>query len=143
MIHEILETKATKMNPEIRDKWVQRLKEFDKEEVRRFSARLKTNDEYSVMGVLCDLYLEEKGLKWDVEKVKPNPNINLKFSHKYLCCGNVELLPDEVKEWAGLKRTDPIFESIRTEATRCTLAMIEANPRLPFTYFANLIQKEL
>lgn len=147
-IVEILELKASKINPEVKQKWVQRLIEFDQKQKRRVRGVLKTGNCFSVLGVLCDIYLEEHDLKWEEKEVKLDPYFlrndeMASLLKKSYCLGSSEIVPKEVREWAGLKRSDPIFETVDVGGyTRVTLAILEANPRLNFTYFADLIEKE-
>ena len=50
-------------------------------------------------GVLCDQYLSEKLLHWSKGRGKPT---------RFLCCGSENIVPEEVKKWAGWDRK---FES--------------------------------
>jgi hypothetical protein len=73
------------MNPEIKAKWLEALRSG---KYKQAEGRLKVNDTFCCLGVLCDI----SGLsKWDGDY--------------YLNC--VSVLPDEVAEWSGLGDKSP------------------------------------
>ncbi len=57
---------------------------------KQITGHLKTDEGYCCLGVACDLYGKEKGIKW----------------RKNLFLSQEGLLPDKVKKWLGLKTRD-------------------------------------
>jgi len=83
------------MKKRVKNKWLKALRSGEyKQGVRRL---VNKNDEFCCLGVLCDLYLREKGEGW------------VKAIHydEYFCHTQSAILPIEVQEWAGLECGDP------------------------------------
>lgn len=51
------------MKKEIADRWVAALESGEYKQGQR---RLRCNDEYCSLGVLCDLYSKETGIEWAI-----------------------------------------------------------------------------
>ncbi len=87
------------MRPEIKAKWIARLRSPDAKQTNGRLRRLTIGEEGKpftyegdcCLGVLCQLHSEEKGIEWK--------------------CGNymgqAAILPDEVVQWAGLDSNNP------------------------------------
>lgn len=85
------------MNKEVKSKWIKALREYTSPTAFQdvYHSSLRAGGYFAPDGILCDLYLKEKGLSWDGPK----------------CLGCTHAIPKEVKEWAGLDRVDPILPS--------------------------------
>jgi hypothetical protein len=99
-----------KMNTEIKQKWVNALRSGEYEQG---SEKLYSGRGYCCLGVLCDLYSKENGLKWefrgdDVIKTEDEivPSQLQKFDYFYFD-DESEFLPESVKEWAELSAKNP------------------------------------
>lgn len=77
------------MKPEIKTKWIAALRSGEYKQGKMF---LKHADEYCCLGVLCDLHCKETGMQWESDG-------------SY--CGELKVLPDEVRAWAGLEDVNP------------------------------------
>lgn len=90
------------MNTEIKQKWVDALRSG---EYQQATGRLRSNDGFCCLGVLCDLYAQEpfnKGwvFKGEYEE-NPLPQDYWYFDEES------ELLPPSVRQWAGLNSNCP------------------------------------
>ena len=84
------------MRQDIKERWVEALRSGEYRQGRgrlRQRSTIHESDEYCCLGVLCDLYARDQGVKWE----KPNYFMNASMMH-----GNTRLLPKEVVAWAGL-----------------------------------------
>ena len=95
-----------KMNTEIKQKWVNALRSGEYEQG---SEKLYSGRGYCCLGVLCDLYSKENGLKWEFrgdDVIKTEDEIVSsqlqKFDYFYFD-DESEFLPESVKEWAELR----------------------------------------
>lgn len=102
--------KMNKMNTEIKQKWVNALRSGEYEQG---SEKLYSGRGYCCLGVLCDLYSKENGLKWefrgdDVIKTEDEivPSQLQKYDYFYFD-DESEFLPESVKEWAELSVKNP------------------------------------
>ena len=92
---------STKMNPEIKAKWVAALRSGEYQQGR---ANLRNRaEEFCCLGVLCDLAAKEGLGSWDADRrddayVWPNQEANLGY--------DVTLFPVGIKKWAGLGVVD-------------------------------------
>lgn len=85
----------TKMNPEIKARWVSALRSGEYKQARN---DLCADGAFCCLGVLCDLYERERGIDgWRFGKGS-NPS-------SYL--GSLGTPPKEVCEWAGLNGHNP------------------------------------
>jgi hypothetical protein len=82
------------MNQQIKEQWVAALRSG---EYQQTTGELRNGGGFCCLGVLSDLYLKEKGKRWDVvsEDCFYFPN----FSE--------EVLPKEVMDWADLSWDNP------------------------------------
>ena len=85
------------MNPTVKQKWVEALRSGDYQQTQGI---LKWRNCFCVLGVLCDVYRLEKGIKgWS--------------DQDYFFVGDeheVNILPKAVVDWAGLgSRTGPML----------------------------------
>jgi hypothetical protein len=108
------------MNPEIKKKWVEALRSG---KYKQGIGRLKGNDEFCCLGVLCDI----SGLSnWDAE-------------NRYL--GDNSLLPMQVVEWAGLDSYNPRCPAPNSSGTLPLSAFNDH--RYSFIEIADLIERNL
>ncbi len=103
------------MNPKVKRLWVEALRSG---EYRKAKYRLRDRDRFSVLGVLCDVYLQEVGRSWNM------------FSSR-----NPVELPWEVMAWACLVSPDPSLGSVRISEL--------AHWGYSFRTIANLIEAHL
>jgi hypothetical protein len=82
------------MNPQIKQKWVDALRSGEYQQTQK---RLRKEDGFCCLGVLCDLYGKENQLEWE-------PSI---YNDAYMFQGNVSSLPLSVVEWSGVEGTNP------------------------------------
>ncbi len=99
-----------KMNPEIKQKWVDALRSGEYEQG---NGKLYSGQGYCCLGVLCDLYSKENNLKWefrgdDVIKTEDEvvPSQLQKCDYFYFD-DESEFLPNSVQEWAQLSVNNP------------------------------------
>lgn len=108
------------MKKSIKDKWIKALRSG---EYKQIKGRLKRTNGFCCLGVLCDLYGKEKNVKWD------DSHFLRDFS----------LLPDEVRDWANLKFTDP---TVNNNKRFITLSNIN-DSGTSFKEIADIIEKQL
>lgn len=90
------------MNVEIKDRWIKALRSG---KYLQTSGKLMDQNGFCYLGVLCDLYLQEKRLEWTIDKGSynysghgkgfPLNSRGIKVETRYL--------PAVVREWAGLE----------------------------------------
>ena len=95
----------TKMNPEVKQKWIDALRSGDYEQG---SEKLRSVSGYCCLGVLCDIYSREHDTQWEFrgydelsDETNPHPMDYWYFD------GHSEFLPESVMNWAGLKTHNP------------------------------------
>ena len=99
-----------KMNTEIKQKWVSALRSGKYEQG---SEKLYSGRGYCCLGVLCDLYSKENGLKWEFrgdDVIKTEDEIvpsQLQKCDYFYFDDESEFLPESVKEWAELSVKNP------------------------------------
>lgn len=87
------------MNSEIKAKWINALRVDPQYIQDPNGGRLKTKNGYCCLGVLCDLYVKEKGIEWT--------NVD---DDKFSLDGMNDFLPPSVLEWAGMNNSNPGVE---------------------------------
>lgn len=106
------------MDQDIKQKWVEALRSGKYEQGENL---LRYKNTYCCLGVLCDLYSQD----WS----------NAELQDVYSFGGEIEVLPDNVKNWARLDYPNP-------PTSRGNLAYL--NDRgVTFEKLADLIEKEL
>jgi hypothetical protein len=89
------------MNPRVKDAWVNALSNY-----KQTTGCLRDETGFCCLGVLCDLYSKETGIPWTaISMVQSNQEYC-----EYEFCGERDILPYKVLEWAGLKSADPEVE---------------------------------
>jgi hypothetical protein len=95
----------TKMNPEVKQKWIDALRSGDYEQG---SEKLRGVNGYCCLGVLCDIYAREHDTQWEFrgydelsDESNPHPMDYWYFDDQS------EFLPKIVMNWAGLKTHNP------------------------------------
>ena len=91
----------TKMNPEVKQKWIDALRSGKYEQG---SERLRSVSGYCCLGVLCDIYAKEHNTEWEF---RGNEETNLQPMDYWYYEGESEFLPESVMDWAGLKVPNP------------------------------------
>jgi hypothetical protein len=82
------------MNPQIKQKWVSALRSGDYKQTQH---RLRKEDGFCCLGVLCDLYGKENNAEWTP----------LDFDNAYAFQEFESYLPSSVKKWADLEYCNP------------------------------------
>jgi hypothetical protein len=111
------------MNPQIKQKWLNALRSGEYQQTQE---RLRKEDGFCCLGVLCDLYIKENNVEWQHNEVDG-----------YLYEKNSTVLPLSVIEWAGVEDHNPNINN-RTE----TLARLN-DKGSTFEQIANLIEEQL
>ena len=91
------------MNPQIKQKWVSALRSGDYQQTK---GRLRKEDKFCCLGVLCDLYIKENQLEWELV----NNGNYYEFQYK------VADLPPSVVGWSGIPSHNLMDISERTFA---------------------------
>lgn len=98
-------TLKNKMNPEVKQKWIDALRSGDYEQG---SEKLRSVSGYCCLGVLCDIYSREHDTQWEFrgydelsDETNPHPMDYWYFDEQS------EFLPYSVMDWAGLKTHNP------------------------------------
>jgi len=113
------------MNPQIKQKWVYALRSGEYKQTQR---RLRDEDGFCCLGVLCDLYGKENQLEW--ESSRHNGNV-------YMFQDMVASLPLSVVEWADLEDYNP-----HVNVGKSTLTGLN-DAGSTFIEIANLIEEQL
>lgn len=92
------------MNNEIKQRWLSALRSGEYEQAKGALRRAKGG--FCCLGVLCDLWLKEKGQEWQTEGFDPVDQVYFDLECP-TCEGTGDLLPIEVQEWAGLSEMNP------------------------------------
>lgn len=92
---------SPKMHPAIKQRWVRALRSG---EYQQSAGCLRTADGFCCLGVLCDLYAKEHGLKWT--------NIDKPTDHGIM--GEFVYLPTEVAKWANIDKFGIIVRELGT-----------------------------
>lgn len=102
------------MNSQIKQKWVDALRSG---KYPQDTGVLRSTVGYCCLGVLCDLYRQEHNIQWDVHRynsnlgdhydIPENEVTKIDLSDEFHFDGELELLPDKVKLWAGLNDRNP------------------------------------
>ena len=121
------------MKPEIKQKWLNALRSG---EYTQSQERLRSDDGYCCLGVLCDLYIDEnKGYDWSEDV-----NHYLFISHNSDSYYEDNYLPFPVMEWACLKDSNPIV--IDNDGGRVALSDLN-DTGVSFNEIADYIEKQL
>jgi hypothetical protein len=95
------------MKADIKQKWVAALRNGEYEQTR---AVLRSNGGFCCLGVLCDLYAQETGMKW-----RPSEQ-----STCYTLHGISTTLPIEVRAWAELADEYGAYVEVETNEDGAT-----------------------
>ncbi len=114
------------MNPEIKAKWVAALRSG---EYKQATGRLRVDDSFCCLGVLCDLHAKFTGTVWW-------QNENRQFEYK----GQRQILPEPVIEWAAIPHE--FGDNIYLHHKRICLSA-ENDEGVSFAEIADIIEREL
>jgi len=110
------------MNPQIKQKWVSALRSGDYQQTK---GRLRKEDKFCCLGVLCDLYGKENNVEWEISE----------DSGKYMFQNKGASLPSSVRKWAGVENDNPEI---------CATSLSELNDTgSTFNEIADLIEEHL
>jgi uncharacterized protein (UPF0128 family) len=125
------------MRADIKTKWVAALRSGEYEQTEGV---LRNGNGYCCLGVLCDLYSKETGMKW------------WDGGSKYAMHGNDTMLPHEVRVWAHLADEFGAYVEVETDEGGATHPPYLANPSLTelndrwnydFKQIADVIEQQL
>ena len=111
------------MNPEIKAKWIAALRSG---EYKQTQGVLRDRKGYCCLGVLCKIYADERGMRWD--------NRKLSVDDPGDPCGKVPSA--QICEWAGLPMPNPKIDGGTTLAE-------ENDEGKTFAEIADIIEREL
>ncbi len=119
------------MNPEIKASWVAALRsgEYDQGEgLLKFNETETEKASYCCLGVLCDLAVQAGVLGTPHRRASGSWSFGLEDEadpYNYLNYSET-VLPDSVREWAGLENTDPCFQLSSEQAERFGVSDIDS-----------------
>lgn len=125
------------MNPEVKKKWLEALR--GGEYLQGNGALHPTEDTFCCLGVLCDLYLREKGGEW-VKSYHPTVPFYLRDAD-----GVKEklTLPLIVADWAEIS-SSPLTKETTTPGDRKRLSLVNLNDSgWNFNKIADVIERDL
>ena len=112
------------MNPKIKERWLEALRNGDYEQGKR---RLKQGDNYCCLGVLCDILKDEVGGKW------VNNRFEVEDKIRFGC------LPDKVVNYCQLDYKLPLVKIDNNE-----ISLSELNDTgYTFNEIADIIEEQL
>jgi hypothetical protein len=114
------------MNPEIRAQWAAALRSG---KYQQGHAALRKDDELCCLGVLCDLAVKA-GVASAAMPGEPG--------YPWAYDGYIDYLPDSVKEWAGLRESNPLVYGPNAPA-RDHLAILNDDYFWDFSQIADAI----
>lgn len=114
------------MDIRVQSDWLSALRSGDYQQTR---GRLKKPDGFCCLGVLCDLYIKENNLHWDIDE-----------DGDYYLFDEEGTLPKKVMEWAGLE--DPNPDVSYGEYAGIDIAHLN-DKGLTFNEIANIIEEQL
>jgi len=92
------------MNDEIKQQWLSALRSGDYKQAQK--ALHPVGGGHCCLGVLCDLWLNERGETWQVEGYDYLSDETYQLDEAH-CEGAPDLLPLKVQKWAGLANDNP------------------------------------
>ena len=118
------------MKPEIKQKWVEALRsgEYSQGKLRLYNGR-----SYCCLGVLCNLYLNEKNEDWYYLAGSGD---------NYYCNGESERLPQYVMDWAELNRQDPLVSVELDNLDETSLSGLNDDLNYTFAQIADVIEAQ-
>jgi hypothetical protein len=81
------------MNPQIKQKWLNALRSGDYQQGQNY---LRTDNGFCCLGVLCDLYIKENNVEWEINE-----------DNMYRYEKHFTVLPPSVVGWAGVGDSNP------------------------------------
>jgi hypothetical protein len=132
------------MNAEVKERWLNALRSG---EYKQTAFKLKTNDGFCCLGVLCDIYSKEFNVPW--EKYLPVSFIEHDDTSPYSIGGEATGLPVEVLIWAGLSSPYPevpykiLSDEHPLKDYKCDLTELNDSFRLDFNEISDIIENHL
>lgn len=118
------------MNQQIKTRWLEALQSGQYEQGQDYLNRF---NKFCCLGVLCDLYLKEKGLDWGTVSDSKEP---------LECCDFVTYPPDQVFEWADdqfLKDNSVIPGLLNRTGAPVLLTELNDDDKLDFGKLSDII----
>lgn len=94
------------MDSQIKQRWITALRSG---EYAQGTGTLKSDQGFYCLGVLCDLYAKETGTEWKPKYIRGGEPLPY-----YFLDGASAILPESVKEWAGLDIQNPDIKLTKT-----------------------------
>ena len=118
------------MNSQIKQQWIDALESGEYQQTSEF---LRTEQGYCCLGVLCNIYAKEKN--------NDEVQLNLweQYDDNYEFLGEGLVLPEEVKEWAGLDESDVVYYD---KGVRVYLAALN-DSGMSFNQIAQVIKENI
>lgn len=117
------------MNPEVKAKWIAALRS---EKYPQTTEILRNCQGYCCLGVLTDLYLQEKGEEWGQQVREGDTYYHFNY--------DAENISSFVINWAGLNSYDP---DVVYNEDLSTLITLNDKERLNFNQIADVIEEQL
>lgn len=128
----------TKMNPEVKQKWIGALRSGKYEQG---SEKLRSVSGYCCLGVLCDLYAQEHNTEWEF---RGNEETNLQPQDYWYFDKESEFLPESVMNWAKLFRNPMLRVEDNDEMFEVNEEVSTLNDEgYSFSTIADLIEAQL
>lgn len=122
------------MNLEVKEKWLQALRSG---EYKQGEGWLKHSDEgetkHCCLGVLCEIYAKENNVHFE-EAPTADPSLIT-----YLLFDHGDVLPEKVREWAGLEHPNPVIYPDSEQS----LASMNDSGYFDFKRIAKIIEENL
>lgn len=127
------------MKKEIKDKWVAALNSGEYKQIKGF---LKTNEGHCCLGVLCEIYAQET--QAGEFKLNQDEYAEDKIAYDFKAYNtedtDFEVLPDVVKDWAGIKTNSGEYS--KSEMGKRKELTEDNDTGKSFIQIANIIENE-
>jgi hypothetical protein len=119
------------MKPEVKEAWLKALRSG---EYQQATNRLRTNEGFCCLGVLCDIYHKQE------QPLYQTGWWFVKDENYYMYNYSSAVLPVVVKEWAGLNDVDPSFGKEEEEEYSSHILSVLNDYGKNFNQIADLIE---
>lgn len=137
------------MNSRVKAKWVEALRSGEYKQTH--DGRLKIDDCYCTLGVLCDLYVKENNASWDLNEgytIRDDEKVMVKT---YTLFGENAFIPKKVAKWAGIDGIDVALkvpydnfgEPSEYDESLESISNLNDSFGIDFKEFADLIEQQL
>lgn len=120
------------MNELVKKAWLNALRSG---KYKQGQGKLKCDDAFCCLGVLCDLHRKQTGGSWVRTDINGTHYEEYDFS--------TEVLPESVSAWAGLDSFDPVVPIPFDGADFSTLVRCNDEAKMSFAKIADIIEEHL